>query len=142
MLIEPSAIDPLLAYELTTPIDAGVHAIDLEARGVTLEPDVDYRWFITLTVDGAREERLAQGAIRRMQPDRAWLREFENAPPEDRARLHAAAGHWYDAIALVSAAIEAAPGDPALRARRAELADQAGLASVAAFDRGRGTPSE
>jgi hypothetical protein len=47
------------------------------------------------------------------------------------------AGLWYDAIHALSSQIAAQPGNAELRAQRAALAEQAGLGTVAEFDRGR-----
>jgi regulator of sirC expression with transglutaminase-like and TPR domain len=46
----------------------------------------------------------------------------------------AEAGHWYDAIALLSEQIEANPQDPNPRAQRAALLQQVGLQQIADYD--------
>jgi hypothetical protein len=47
----------------------------------------------------------------------------------------ARAGLWYDAIAEVSAQIEAAPADRGLHELRARMLEQVGLTEAAAYDR-------
>ena len=53
----------------------------------------------------------------------------------ESARAFAAEGVWYDAIAAISEAIDAAGGDNNLRAQRASLLEQVKLQQVAEFDR-------
>ena len=50
----------------------------------------------------------------------------------DRAAVLANGGIWYDALDAVSKDIDAAPGDAALRAKRAALFEQVGLNDAAA----------
>jgi Flp pilus assembly protein TadD len=54
--------------------------------------------------------------------------------------VYAQAGYFYDAIDAVSKLIARNPTDAGLRAQRAALLEQVGLAKVAAADRGGAAP--
>lgn len=69
----------------------------------------------------------------------AGLSAAQTGPPLTRARLYAQAGLWFDAIAALGEAVNAAPSNPGPRGHRAALLDQAGLGAIAEFDR-KGPP--
>jgi hypothetical protein len=53
------------------------------------------------------------------------------------ARLYAAEGLWYDAIAALSELIDTRPQDTTLRQQRNTMLEQEGLTEAAAYDRQR-----
>jgi hypothetical protein len=134
------ALEPLKEIQLPGPHREGIHALSLAAQGVSLEPDADYRWFVSLVPDPARRSNdvLAGGMIRRREPPAQLGQRLEGAGPSQAAFMQAESGLWYDALASLARGIEAAPADEGLRVQRAALLDQVGLRDAAAWDRGAG----
>ena len=122
----PMEPKPLAEAELERPEQAGIQRLRLEPLGISLEPDVEYEWFVSLVPDiERREEDSTSGGV---------IRRVRNTGLEDRnpsAALYAAHGFWYDALESVSDAIEAAPEEPGLRAQRNSLLRQADLEAAA-----------
>jgi len=136
VLISDTAELPVLSKNLAmTP--GGVQSIDLASLGITLTPDTDYEWFISVVSEAKQrsKDRTSGGTIRRVVPDAAVLARVAAAGERDRPRIYAEAGLWYDAIASLSQQIERNPADAELRGWRASLLDQIGLPAVAAQDR-------
>jgi hypothetical protein len=122
-LVDDLHVDPIAEFELPRPRRAGIQRVDLAARGVTLEPDVEYEWSIALVSDlrSRSDDRISAGYIRRVAAPAELERELATA------RAYAAHGLWYDALASIADAIEASPGSAALRAQRDSLLRQAHL---------------
>ncbi len=138
-VVDDDAIEPLIELSLPGPVAAGLHALDLGALGVALEPDKTYRWFVAVVHDPRRRSRdeLAEGAIERIEvpgAQRAAATAGEARGERAAAALrsesleNARAGLWYDAFAVLEDAIERDPSNAGLRADRASLLAQANLA--------------
>ena len=131
-LVKPNVPEPVLEVTLKGPFEPGIHAIDLHAYDLKLEPETDYEWFVSVIFDPAqRSNDVTAGAgIRQIGPNdgtRTALR-----PATAQGADYALAGVWYDAIATLSASIAARPTDPTPREQRAELLQQVGLTDAAA----------
>jgi hypothetical protein len=132
--IEVAVVDPRRPGPLVEAVvvgeRAGVQAFDLARHGVQLEAGVAYEWSVAVVADPGQRSRdvVAGGVVQRVEPTAALRGQLAEPDAQRRAGALAAAGIWYDALAALS-------GDPALRATRAGLLDQAGLADVAAFER-------
>lgn len=136
-LIDNSQIKPLREAPLPTPAKAGIHKIDLKELGVTLAPNVQYRWYVSVirNPDSPSQDIVAGGVIERC--------EFAECVAEIGARLgcsnegvveNAKAGLWYDAMGCLCNLIDANPGNSKLRRLRALLLRQVGLNGVAEWD--------
>jgi hypothetical protein len=136
-LVEPQNPKPLLDLHLPPPTAPGIQRVRLEEHGVHLATGVLYQWFVALVRNpNQRSEDLVTGGTIERIPMPEVLRDALAQPSQAVwTRLYAEAGIWYDAIAAVSALIEAAPQDTALRQQRAGLLEQVGLLEVAAYDR-------
>ncbi|MGH0032679.1 MAG: DUF928 domain-containing protein [Myxococcota bacterium] len=135
-LIDPDAVEPLLETTIESPAEAGVQLVRLSNLGVELEEGRSYDWAIALVLDpDARDlDVVAGGAIRR---DPAAPGTASQATPGSASYLALArAGVWYDALADLSDAIAANPGNAALREARADLLEQVGVGAAAAYERG------
>jgi hypothetical protein len=135
-LISDAAESPVLSKNFTvTP--GGVQAIDLGSHGVTLAPDTEYEWFVSVVtnVNQRSKDMASGGTIRRVAPDPAVAARVAAATERMVPRIYAEAGLWYDAIASLSKLIERNPSDTELRNLRASLLEQIGLPAAAAFDR-------
>jgi len=139
-VINDEAIDPALEKEVDAPSRAGIQSIDLAKAGVKLKPGVEYRWFVSAIADPEQRSNdvVASGTIERITPDAALKSKIAGADDQSLARVYAQAGVWYDTIDTLSRMIEKSPGDSNLREQRAELLDQVGLKSVAAYARASG----
>jgi len=126
-------------YALPAPVTRGIHAIDLTELGLELERDAVYTWSIIAPAPGRAddEELMTMGAIRRVArtPD---LERIAAGPRAARAHAYAERGLWYDALDVLSTAIETEGAPTRLARQRAALLDQVGLEAAAAWDRERG----
>ena len=125
-ITEPDAIEPIAEFSVAPPTGAGIHAIDLAKRGVTLQPGVTYQWSVSLVLDAEHRagDVVSSAAIERVA-----------ATASQNADALAEAGLFYDALAAVGAEIAADPADARRRARRDALLEQVGLGGIAASDR-------
>ena len=137
-LIDDKGETPLIEYAVPNASGPAVHRIDLAAHKVSLKPDVEYQWSISVVPNPNERSNdvMAGGALKRVSPPPGLAaRRAQVTDKAQLARLYAAEGIWYDAIALYSELIEQRPGDRALRESRAALLEQVGLKDIAAYDR-------
>lgn len=136
-VIDDKKIDPLLEQVIGIPESGGVQSLDLATAGATLEPGIEYRWFVSLTPDEKQRSSdiVASGTIEYVKPDAALEKQIAGADKLAMARIYAEDGIWYDAVDSLSRAIQQNPGDVSLRAQRAALFEQVGLDDAAQYDR-------
>ncbi len=134
-LISDDAELPVLSknFQLTP---GGVQAINLASYGVTLAPDTEYEWFVSVVSDTNQRSKdmTSGGTIRRVAPDPAVQAKVAAASERAVPGIYAEAGFWYDALGALSRLIDRNPGDAELRAMRAGLLEQIGLSAAAAYD--------
>jgi len=139
-LIADGAVATTAVAMLKGPLRAGIHLLNLADYGARLDEGITYDWYVSLVLDpDARDtDVVAGGKIERVSTG-ADLGKDLLAAGEPSYRLLARNGVWYDAIADLSAAIDAAPaGSPTgreLRSERAALLEQVGVAAAAVYDR-------
>ena len=136
-LIDSRAVTPIVETGLTSPSQGGVQRIRLADYGIRLTTGVSYRWFVTLVLDPDKRSKdvVGGGMIERVPLIEALSVNLASTGNEDTARRYAEAGLWYDAIAVLSDQIDAAPQDSVYRKDRASLLEQVGLPEIAAYDR-------
>lgn len=137
-LIDEKGETPLIEYSLDNAQGPAVHRIDLAKHNVQLKPDVEYQWSISVVPNPNERSNdvMSGGAVKRVAvPPALAAKRAQVKDKAELARLYAAEGIWYDAIALYSELIEQRPDDKAIRMQRAALLEQVGLKDVAAFDR-------
>ena len=129
---------PVLEITLRPPIKPGVHRVRLADYGKTLEPEVSYRWHLSMPIDPHSSSKglHVMGVIERVPYDQAIV-EGRTAcrNPRDAFCLYVQAGLWYDAIQVISDLITASPRDRVLHLQRAALLEKVGLLDVAEYDR-------
>lgn len=133
-LVDSRAIKPLLEKQLSPPAKPGVQRISLKDFGIKLEPNVQYKWFVTLVVgpESSSRDIVVGGTIERITfVEKLSLCQGMNG---NTVNDLAGCGLWYDAIAMLSEMIEKAPDDRMLRKQRASLLQQVGLWEVARYD--------
>jgi hypothetical protein len=126
---------PVVDASISSPLQSGIHRIQLQDYGLSLEADVQYMWAISLIRDpeSPSQDIASGGIIETVEYAEACMLGPCICKREDVYR-YAKEGFWYDAIACISDLIEAVPKDRALRALRASLLEQAGLYEVARWD--------
>lgn len=135
VLTDDEAIDPLLELTLPTPVDAGIHALDLAEHGVSLATGRTYRWSVAVVQDEQRRSNdiMTEGVIERTGASERLVRTLENAPR--RFAPYALSGIWYDALAELRRARRAEPTDPGLQRQEVALLEQIELHEVARYAR-------
>jgi len=131
-----SMSSPLLDTAILPPIPAGILALPLAQYDTHLVTGVHYQWGLELAIDPAQPSPplWSSGAIEREAPSPEFLAKLNQAVPSDLPALYAKKGLWYDALDSLSAFIQVAPDDLALRQHRASLLEQVGLHEAAAQD--------
>lgn len=135
-LIDEHSIQALVERTLTAPERAGIQAIKLSDIDVALQPNVQYRWYISLIKDAGSPSRniVTGGMIERCEFSECLVLDATTTCSQDAVFLSAANGFWYDAMGCVSDLIEISPDDIGLRKQRASLLNQVGLHEVAEWD--------
>ena len=130
-------VRPIYEGSLPTPTAAGVQSIDLKSLGLALEPNVQYRWFVSASPNPESPSRdiVAGGMIERCEFSECLTVTSVNVTCDrESVRTNAFIGFWYDAMGCVCSLIEKEPTDPSLRRLRAALLRQVGLNGVADWD--------
>jgi hypothetical protein len=136
-LIDTRSVTPIHEGEILSPDHAGVQSIKLSDWNLVLEPDVQYRWYISAIrdQDSPSKDIVVGGIIERcefntclveMQPDLSCN--------QQSIRSNAASGFWYDAVSCLCDLITTDPQDASFRRMRAALLKQVGLNGVAEWD--------
>jgi hypothetical protein len=136
-LIDISVITPLHEGPLPAPDHQGVYSINLKDWGLALDPDVQYRWYISAirNPDSPSTNIVAGGVIERCEFSTCLIEmEPDLTCNLQSVRLNAVRGFWYDAMACLCELIDSSPSDAVLRRQRAALLNQIGLGKVAEWD--------
>ena len=131
-LIGVDPINPIREITLEGPFEPGIQRIRLADHGVTLQPGLEYQWFVRVipNPDQRLYDRVAGGGIQRLEPSAELNAKLAAAQQGDTHYALAEAGIWYDALDSLTMQIEAAPKNENLRTQRAALFDQVGLENV------------
>lgn len=134
--LSDDGVKPVVEQTLAPSLDVGIHRIRLADFGVQLAIGKQYRWFVSLVSDSERPSRniLAGATIERADPLVAETMPSMKGDRTGETNRLAEAGHWYDAIAILSDEIDRHPSEPSLRTQRAGLLQQVGLTEIADFD--------
>jgi hypothetical protein len=123
-LVDEAAIDPVFRVELAGPHAGGLDSIDLRRRGVTLEPGIEYRWFVAVQVDPERPSRnpTAAGAVERLPSGDDRVERALRAEGARRGHALAELGLWYDAFDFFARAAATRPNEARVTRHRDHLA--------------------
>ena len=136
-LIDIRSVKPLYEGTIPTPSQVGVQSLNLKDLGLTLEPDVQYRWYISAIRDPDSRSRdiVAGGVIERCEFSTCLVEMEVDLSCERQSVLrNAVRGFWYDAMSCLCDLIKDSQQDASLRRMRAALLKQVGLNSVAEWD--------
>ena len=122
---------------IPSPKQPGIYSINFKELGFTLEPNVQYKWFVSVIRDADQHSNnlVAGGVIERcdlsecLEPLGAKL-----TCSLDTVVENAKAGFWYDAMGCLCNLIESDPTNDKLRRLRTRLLDDGGLIGVAEWD--------
>jgi hypothetical protein len=131
------SIKPIHEGPIPTPAHAGVQSINLKDLSLALEPEVQYRWYISAIRDPEKPgtDIVAGGVIERCEFSTCLVEmEVDLNCDQQSVLRNALRGFWYDAMACVCELIDANPTDQTLRRQRAALLNQIGLSGVAECD--------
>jgi hypothetical protein len=136
-LVDNRLIKPVHEGPIASPKEAGIYSIDLKELGLTLEADVQYRWYVSAIRDPKSNAKdiVAGGMIERCEFNRC-IQELQPdlTCTQQSVYINARGGFWYDAMSCLCTLIDAKPTDPSLRRQRADLLRQVGLHGVAEWD--------
>ena len=143
-LIDTRSVKPHYEGPIPTPVQAGIQSLNLKELGLKLEPDVQYRWYISAirNPDSPSQDIVAGGIIERCEFSTCLVEmEVDLSCDRQSVRRNAVRGFWYDAISCLCDLIKTDPQDASLRRMRAALLKQVGLNGVAEWDL-KSTPPE
>jgi len=127
-VVDDRELDPVLRADLPGAFSKGLHSIDLAAQGVELEPDVEYRWFVSLIVDPERPSRnpVAAGALKRVADSDERREIVGRALPTELGHTYARLGLWYDAFDFFASIAAVHPDFEPVTRHRERLVELAG----------------
>jgi hypothetical protein len=138
-LVEDGVDEAVIDKSIPAPKEAGVQVLDLASLGVSLKPEKEYRWFISLVSDPkARSgDIVASGKViyEPLSGDRKAR--VDASSGRAKAVAFAAAGYWYDAYEAVRTVRLANPGDALAHDMELQLIMQVGLNDVVRYLKGR-----
>jgi len=142
-LIDNQSVRPLYEAQIPTPKQPGIYTVRMQDLGLTLEPDVQYRWYVSVVRNPSSpsQDIVAGGVIERCEMDNCLILDVRLKcsvtnvmEAVDNINANVRAGFWYDAMGCLCTLIDANPTDASLRRLRAGLLKQVGLNGVAEWD--------
>ena len=128
MIAEEGHLNALLDIRLLPPLQAGIHELRLKDYGITLLPEVPYRWTVRIMNPQGSDNPTASGAIQRIKAPAGSSSSLMYSP-----ETYAQKGQWYDALTALQTLIQDNPGKTDLLVQRASLLEQVRLPEVATF---------
>jgi hypothetical protein len=103
-LADEQAVQPLLSVTLPAATEGVLQKISLADHGVRLEEGKEYQWSVALIENPEQRSRdiVATGSIRRVAKSESLSSKIAGVSADERARLFAEAGLWYDAVAVAA----------------------------------------
>jgi len=135
IIAEEGNLVPLLNIQLLPPLQSGINELPLKDYGLSLLPNVQYRWTVRILSPQASERSTASGVIQRIESSSGSSTSLEYSPQD-----YAEKGLWYDALTALNLLIQGNPNNDDLLAQRASLLKQVGLPEAAGFLQQTNTP--
>ncbi|MCP4346852.1 MAG: CHAT domain-containing protein [Desulfobacterales bacterium] len=132
----PRSEEPVLDTLIKGPSSEGIYRTDLADYNISLDPGVEYEWFLTIVFDenNRSADCFISGTLM-YKPLSDDLSQCLAGDPGDKTySVYADAGYWYDAFDSLSMLIADRPGDRELRRNRANLLKKVNLAKIADYD--------
>jgi hypothetical protein len=122
---------------IAAPKEPGIYSINLKDLGLALEPNVQYKWFVSVIRDAQSPSKdiVAGGVIERCELSECIVERDAKLGCTDQSVMdNARAGLWYDAMGCLCNLIDSDPKNDKLRRLRARLLKDVGLNGVAEWD--------
>ena len=123
---------------IPSPKQPGIYTINFKELGFSLEPNVQYRWFVSVILDPNQHSHnpVAGGMIERCEFNACMieLKPVLTCSSDADVMENAHAGLWYDAMGCLCNLIDADPKNEKLTRLRARLLKDVGLNGVAEWD--------
>ena len=123
---------------IPSPKQPGIYTINFKELGFSLEPNVQYRWFVSVIKDPNQHSNnpVAGGVIERCEFNACMieLKPVLTCSSDADVMENAHAGLWYDAMGCLCHLIDADQKNEKLRRLRARLLKDVGLNGVAEWD--------
>jgi len=123
---------------IPSPKQPGIYTINFKELGFSLEPNIQYRWFVSVIRDPNQHSNnpVAGGVIERCEFNACMieLKPVLTCSSDADVMENAHAGLWYDAMGCLCNLIDADPKNEKLRRLRARLLKDVGLNGVAEWD--------
>jgi hypothetical protein len=131
-LNEPQNPKPIFEITIKTPLDAGIHSINLTDYGITLKPGKQYEWFVAIVPDPAQRSSdiMAGGFLEYITASKPLQDKIAKAGKNELSAIYAEEGIWYNAVSSLSDLITANPNDKSLIEQRVALLKQVGLKDI------------
>jgi hypothetical protein len=128
-LLDEESIDPLVDTTLTTPAESGLQRVALADHGVRLKSGEEYQWSIAIVSDeeNRSDDLVSSGWIERVSMPGEFVASADEASQEDRVRVYAQAGLWYDALDAACTLVSQHPNDPRAKSPFERLLAEAAL---------------
>lgn len=136
-LIDNQSVRPLYEAAIATPRQPGIYSIKMKDLGLSLDPGVQYRWYVSVIrdVNSPSKDIVGGGVIERCELDDCLVvMDVKLGCSVQTVIENAKAGFWYDAMGCLCTLIDTSPTDFSLRRIRAKLLNQVGLNGVAEWD--------
>lgn len=129
VLDDGQGVKPFVEEEIKEPNREGIQCVGLARFGVTLQPEIEYHWYIIVIndPDHRSKDTVSGGAFTVKAPSVDLVERIEAVSPHELPSIWAEEGYWHDAVASVVAALARQPTDPRHRAMMASLLWQVGL---------------
>lgn len=127
------AIKPVLRVHLTPVTKEGIQKISLSDYNITLEPDVEYTWAISLVPDPTTRsyDFVTSGKIKHIVASEQLHKTVSTSQQNQHAYIFAQAGFWYDVLADVIEQTESNPKESIPRNKLLSLLKQVELDQIA-----------
>ena len=123
---------------IPSPKQPGIYTINFKELGFSLEPNIQYRWFVSVIKDPNQHSNnpVAGGVIERCEFNACMieLKPVLTCSSDADVMENAHAGLWYDAMGCLCNLIDADQKNEKLRRLRARLLKDVGLNGVAEWD--------
>ena len=122
-------------YHTTVPISGapGIFSFTVPDSAPILVTGKNYKWSVSLICGVQLDpgDPKVEGWVRRIDPDAGLMADLEEAAPLEQAVLYAAAGIWYDTLAILADLRRSNPDDSRLEIEWSELLKSVELGAVA-----------
>ena len=118
-VLDQESIDPLVDVKLTTPTRSGLQRIALADHNIRLRPGEEYQWSVAIVAEEEDRSKdvVTTGWVEHVLVPKEIGMQTHQAVGEDRVRLLAGAGLWYDALDEAYNQILEDPGDQRSRSQ-------------------------